>query len=607
MVAAVESAARLAADPSLFDVAEADGVLALREAAARALEVVSHSNARAKELVEGVCAFSTCCLALGADAGLSSIIVTEIVSEGLAAAAFLFASEEEEARAEDTSVDRIKHHHRSGVARLLEPLGEALDAFTLEVYEGLRRLETVLQPTWVSAGPGFGGRLVCRGMGISEADVHLYEALQAVCVWTLELVTHALGYRHFTARDLWSFTSGDVFLATLFAKAALSFRQADWACSRVRVPEDMMELRDAVLGAVLGLAGQDVAFTAFIECDDTGEDDTDIDIRNEQLLMHRAMLTAAACECDLLDCLLFYPWATGERLPALVAFLGALSASAAVPRASAFLMSLGDQVDTWNRQLAYQSADLWSVVAPMAQATRGFLGACAALAHCAPPSEEVTGAFIDRCLAEEGHCTALEDPQALAALAVFAANSACHPAAGHAAASHGRGVEALARLLAGLSAERRGEVAARLRSWRGALDAEALAPWLELIACPQNITPPPPPPPETPPEQSGGAVASPAMRTAASAVPCAGMRGVLIDAPAHFRCALDGRLLVDPVRSPSGHVFERSVLVRALEASGGVCPLEGGGLSLADCPRDAELRRRVVEWIRRSRKRQCVS
>ena len=38
----------------------------------------------------------------------------------------------------------------------------------------------------------------------------------------------------------------------------------------------------------------------------------------------------------------------------------------------------------------------------------------------------------------------------------------------------------------------------------------------------------------------------------------------LQDAPADLCCQLDGRLLTDPVRTPSGHAFERSALAEAI-------------------------------------------
>ena len=54
------------------------------------------------------------------------------------------------------------------------------------------------------------------------------------------------------------------------------------------------------------------------------------------------------------------------------------------------------------------------------------------------------------------------------------------------------------------------------------------------------------------------------------------------------------KLVTDPVRAPSGYIFERAVLARALAESNGVCPVTGQPLTLQDCPRDPDLRRRAV-------------
>eukprot|EP00928_Gymnodinium_smaydae_P026992 TRINITY_DN21023_c0_g1_i1.p1 TRINITY_DN21023_c0_g1~~TRINITY_DN21023_c0_g1_i1.p1 ORF type:complete len:228 (+),score=23.59 TRINITY_DN21023_c0_g1_i1:179-862(+) len=80
-----------------------------------------------------------------------------------------------------------------------------------------------------------------------------------------------------------------------------------------------------------------------------------------------------------------------------------------------------------------------------------------------------------------------------------------------------------------------------------------------------------------------------------------GIRDLIQNAPKDFRCALDGKLVCDPVVSPAGQVFERSTLIRWLQKHGEVCPFTGGELSLAACERSPELRRRVNEWIRSQR------
>mmetsp|Transcript_177520 Transcript_177520/g.563173 ORF Transcript_177520/g.563173 Transcript_177520/m.563173 type:complete len:101 (-) Transcript_177520:386-688(-) len=70
------------------------------------------------------------------------------------------------------------------------------------------------------------------------------------------------------------------------------------------------------------------------------------------------------------------------------------------------------------------------------------------------------------------------------------------------------------------------------------------------------------------------------------------------EAPANYRCALDGELMLDPVQSPHGHIFERASLVRVLGVAAGRCPLTGHALALQDCARLPGLRREVSIWVR---------
>merc|ERR1712039_732259 len=64
-----------------------------------------------------------------------------------------------------------------------------------------------------------------------------------------------------------------------------------------------------------------------------------------------------------------------------------------------------------------------------------------------------------------------------------------------------------------------------------------------------------------------------------------GLRDVVQNAPKEFRCALDGKLLCDPVISPAGVIFERSSLAKWLQKHGCQCPITGQALSLEDCQR----------------------
>jgi len=56
--------------------------------------------------------------------------------------------------------------------------------------------------------------------------------------------------------------------------------------------------------------------------------------------------------------------------------------------------------------------------------------------------------------------------------------------------------------------------------------------------------------------------------------------------------------MMDPVRTPLGHIFERVGLAHALEVMGGFCPVTGSPLSLEECERQPELRKRIAQWVR---------
>merc|ERR1712039_836815 len=83
--------------------------------------------------------------------------------------------------------------------------------------------------------------------------------------------------------------------------------------------------------------------------------------------------------------------------------------------------------------------------------------------------------------------------------------------------------------------------------------------------------------------------------TSASGV---GLRDLVQNAPPEFRCALDGKLLCDPVISPGGVVFERSTLASWLQKHGCQCPVTGQPLSLEQCRRAPEIRQQVTAWVR---------
>merc|ERR1719330_223027 len=92
--------------------------------------------------------------------------------------------------------------------------------------------------------------------------------------------------------------------------------------------------------------------------------------------------------------------------------------------------------------------------------------------------------------------------------------------------------------------------------------------------------------------------AAPLLAPATAAVSKGGLRDTLVSAPQELRCAIDQKLLCDPVVSPSGIAFERSTLMRWFQAHGMQCPVTGHALTLDQCPRSPELRRKVSEWVR---------
>merc|ERR1719359_2583411 len=112
--------------------------------------------------------------------------------------------------------------------------------------------------------------------------------------------------------------------------------------------------------------------------------------------------------------------------------------------------------------------------------------------------------------------------------------------------------------------------------------------WINFLNVPQSMCPPEDDQQALVPKPADSATAAVPDATGpqSSASETGGLRGLVQDTPPSFRCAIDGQLLVDPVRSPMGHAFERSVLARHLQVSQGVCPITGTHLNLADCRRD---------------------
>lgn len=242
---------------------------------------------------------------------------------------------------------------------------------------------------------------------------------------------------------------------------------------------------------------------------------------------------------------------------------------------------LSDRAQAWGQQICHSTSVLWDILAPAALVSRSFSRDCVRLSYIVPPSSEHVCSFLGRCLSDE---TAI-DSFTIAALVAFAANAGCTPGSDAA--------QALVEVLAHLAIEVQAQVAGHLQHWSGPIHADVLVSWTTLVNFMPSGT--------GEVEQKRGLAAA-ALSPATPTVPS--LRDLLSDAPSGFLCCLDGRLLVDPVRSPSGHIFERSSLKRALEGNGGICPISQAPLTMEECLRDVELRAEILRWVRRSRPRQ---
>lgn len=66
--------------------------------------------------------------------------------------------------------------------------------------------------------------------------------------------------------------------------------------------------------------------------------------------------------------------------------------------------------------------------------------------------------------------------------------------------------------------------------------------------------------------------------------------------PAEFACRINGHLMKDPVRTPSGIVFERDTIVLWLQTRGSICPITGDPLTVEELREDPELRQGIMRW-----------
>jgi len=72
--------------------------------------------------------------------------------------------------------------------------------------------------------------------------------------------------------------------------------------------------------------------------------------------------------------------------------------------------------------------------------------------------------------------------------------------------------------------------------------------------------------------------------------------------PDKFRCALSGRVVIKPLRSPHGHVFDQQALEEWVQNCGSVCPITSQPLRIEDCERDTHLEGKAAQWLEEVRR-----
>lgn len=568
----------------------ADALSCEVQQALAALEDAADRESGDAELVKSTCAVAGRCVRLGGEVQLTAAAAA-VVREGLAVLAAVLPLDSQE-----TSQPRV------AASLALEALSADLDTLVVQLYISLCRIEAS-----VLSGEDSSGSVVA--MAAEEALALHYRTLQGVVVWTLAILARAVGYERLNGRLLWEWANSDPFCIFVLVRGLLAVGKTsmlaldgglNFGIDTGTMPLDLHALQDVILSSVLDLSSPIVVFL------DRDPQDGNVAIaeRNTELSFHRSLLAAAAAECGLVDVLIAHLWSAmgGSRTrPGPAAqwslLVASFLASLASPPDQDFA-SLREGRNLFIHQLQQRSAQLWLILGALLETVplvpergfswRGFLCDCATLAFVAPPANRCRD--LIRCglvtSSLEIQIAIGSDGQALAALMVCAANGGLIP-----------GGDPLAEHLATISAEVSSQISRHLGRWRGPVRADALQPWAAYVAetvaqdtsCQTEAAQPLQSSSEAPVESLAKPAAPP------------GLREMLQDVPPEFCCSIDGKLLVDPVRSPHGQVYERSVLERALTASTGLCPATGMPLALTDCPRAPELRAQIVRWVRESR------
>jgi len=619
----------------LPEVLDATSIAVLQDGCVSAIALLD-AEGMGPSTIDAICRVAGRCIALIGEAEGLVAVAAHIVRQALVTLATLLPPRRSAREDAELGVHFTVELAATRALELLEEISDELDFIVISIFGSLFRAQRAKEEE---------GSCI-REPTSSQEMAHL-QALQGVAVWTLTVLARAVGYDRMNGKILWEWASGDPFCILVLTRALLAFGlhsahardiwlEAGFSASMM--PEDIKDLQDVILNAVLEAASPDIVFQA-----NSSEFSNNIGIaeRNETLSLHRALLAVAVADCGftdiliarLADCLtssladaLHLGGSVVQGPPkalAIVAFFAAL----VPPPVDSLPTSLREFTDAFAVQLAHRSDQLWPLLAnavdavPMASPLRGayarsLLKDCAAIAYAAPPEAASCWDFHRRCLSEQSSQLAAEvrvSPKALAALVVLSANASFPPGGDHPAGT----------ILTGIDDSKRAEVVTRLALWQGPLRAEHLTPWVSLMGTIEQApvpdeeddffelsrrearaaaaaAGPPPPGPPPPPPAPVGTGGPPAERPPPSPDKL-GLRDLMCRVPPELACSIDGRLVVDPVRSPFGQVFERSVLERALLASGGICPITRCPLTLEQCPRDQELRKQALAWVRVNR------
>lgn len=484
----------------------------------------------------------------------------EAVAAGAAAVAGLFEPE----------VQAVPGFYEAAM-EVLESFGRDLDCLFPFLLGGLRRAESTL-----SARPG---REVIQ------------QSLQRACAWSLAAVGRAVGFRRLSTADvLWEWATGEAAWALALAKGTLSMSSSAGDRTSLEAPRELEELQVAVASAVLGLGGATVAFAK----DVTVAEDAPMAERAAALAVHRAKLAEELVRMDVLSVLLAVAAGPTEGAAQLrvqlPSFLVHLLQPELVFRDPPWALEASEWrwALTASRQfssrlrssLGWHSEELWATLARVPTATRpslSFLRDCSLLAACAGAATQPCERLLRACVAQL-MLPDVENPAQragdLTALCALATNAELGPG----------GDGGLRELIKAMPAAGHAALAAHFETWKEPPGKEALGDWL-VPHCASTARPPPEPPAEATSPQGISA----------------GLRDRLPAAPAEICCALDGRLLTDPVRAPwGGPAYERSVLVLHL-ASSNCCPRTGQPLTIVMCQRDVGLRQQALQWLRAER------